>query len=271
MFEVLSESIASLRTLAAVLDPAALTGAEAKRLVEQSAELERLAAAVRTLAAGRVAQTGAWIGPDGAHRDAGAWMASVAGTTVGRAKATIETAERLATLPETCAALRSGELSEVQVDAIAAAASADPRAEETLLQSAATDGVRGLKHASARVEAAASTDQTERYEAARAGRSARHRSISDVEGIVEMRGPIDLTARFMAALEPIESELFEQARASGRREHPDALAFDAIVQMARRVRRGRGEVVRAPPTRHRDRADRPRRVDPRHHGARRDL
>ena len=154
------------------------------------------------------------------------------GSVVGPAKATIETAERLAALPETCAALRSGELSEVQVDAIAAAASADPRAEGTLLQSAATDGVRGLKHACARVEAAASTDQTDRYEATRARRGARHRAISDVEGIVEMRGPIDLTARFMAALEPIESELFEQARASDRREHPDALAFDAMVQMA---------------------------------------
>ncbi len=135
---MLRESIASLRMLAAGLDAAALTGAGAKRLVEQTAELERLAGAVRTLAAGRVAQTGAWIGPDGAFRDAGAWMASVAGT----------------------------------------------------------------------------------------------RAISDVEGLVEMRGPIDLTARFMAALEPIEADLFDQARAAGRREPPDALAFDAIIQMA---------------------------------------
>ena len=58
------------------------------------------------------------------------------------------------------------------------------------------------------------------------------RAISDVEGLVEIRGPIDLTARFMAALEPIEADLFDQARAAGRREPPDALAFDAIIQMA---------------------------------------
>ncbi len=121
---------------------------------------------------------------------------------------------------------------QVQVDAIAAAASAEPDAEAGLLHAASVDGVRGLKRACARVEAAASTDQMERYEAARLGRTARHRAISDVEGLVEMRGPIDLTARFMAALEPIESELFQQARASGRRELPDALAFDAMVQMA---------------------------------------
>jgi hypothetical protein len=154
VFDVLGESIASLRTLATALDPASLTGAEAKLLVEQSGELERLACAVRTLAAGRVAQTGAWIGPDGAFRDAGAWMASVTGTTVGRAKATIETAERLAVLPDTRAAFRSGTLSQVQVDVIAAAAAADPGAEAALLETAAHDGVRGLKHACARAEAA---------------------------------------------------------------------------------------------------------------------
>ena len=126
MFEVLQESIESLRDLVATLDPAALSGTQAKELVEQSVELERLVGAVRTLAVGRVAQTGAWAN-DGPFRDAGAWMASVAGTTVGRAKATIETAERLASLPETEAALRAGSLSEVQVDAISTAANADPR------------------------------------------------------------------------------------------------------------------------------------------------
>ena len=107
MFEVLRESIEMLRGLLATLDPVALDGSQAKQLVEQSAELERLAGAVRTLAAGRVAQTGAWAN-DGPFRDAAAWMASVAGATVGRARATIETAERLASLPDTSAAFRSG-------------------------------------------------------------------------------------------------------------------------------------------------------------------
>jgi hypothetical protein len=72
----------------------------------------------------------------------------------------------------------------------------------------------------------------ERYEAVRVRRSLRHRAVSDVEGLLELCGPIDLTARVMAALEPIEAQLFDQARRSGRREHPHALAFDALVQMA---------------------------------------
>ena len=70
MFEVVRESIESLRSLVAVLDPTALNGEQAKQLVVDGAELERLAGAVRTLAAGRVAQTGAWAN-DGPFRDRG--------------------------------------------------------------------------------------------------------------------------------------------------------------------------------------------------------
>jgi hypothetical protein len=161
-------------------------------------------------------------------------MADVAGVTVGRARATIETAERLVALPKVAAAMRSGSLSEVQVDAIAVAAAANPRAQTALLHSAEVDGVRGLKQACARVEAAASTDQTERHEQAKANRYLRHRALSDVEGLLEMRGPIDETARAYAALNPIERDLFEEARVRDPedREEPETRAFDAMVQMA---------------------------------------
>ncbi len=229
--EVVTESIEAMRPLVAKLDPSTLSGADAKELVERFAELERLAAAGKTFAAGRLAQTGAWVG-DGSHRDVGAWMAAATGTTVGQARATVETAERLGSLRDTQSAFRAGALSPVQADAISVAATADPGAERMLLAHAATDGVKGLRSVCARVEAAASKDQDERYEACRARRALRHRRLSDVEGLLEMRGPIDVTARVMAALEPHEAVLFEQARASGRREHPDALAFDALAQMA---------------------------------------
>ena len=130
-------------------DAAALDGVAAKRVVEVSAEIERLASGLRTLAAGRVATTGAWVG-DGEHRDAGAWMASVTRTTVGRARATIETAERLRALPATTDALLAGSLSEAQVDVVASAATANPRAEGLLLRTASTQGVKGLKTEAAR-------------------------------------------------------------------------------------------------------------------------
>ncbi|MGZ4757239.1 MAG: HNH endonuclease signature motif containing protein, partial [Acidimicrobiia bacterium] len=70
---------------------------------------------------------------------------------------------------------------------------------------------------------------------ARVRRYLRHRRLSDVEGLIEMRGPIDATATVMSALEPIEAELFDQARQRAHdsgREEPAALAFDAMRQMA---------------------------------------
>jgi hypothetical protein len=112
------------------------------------------------------------------------------------------------------------------------AATADPKAERSLLRSAESEGVRGLKNACSRVEAAASTDQADRYEKAQAERYLRHRAVSDLEGLLELRGPVDLTARVMAALEPIEAEQFEAARDGDRREPAEARAFDAMVQMA---------------------------------------
>ncbi len=231
MLEVVAESIASLRQVVATLDPSVLSGPDAKRLVEDFAAVERLAGAGKTLAAGRLAQTGAWVG-DGSHRDVGSWMAAATGTTVGQARQTLETAQRLGGLAATESVFRAGSLSGVQVDAIATAASADPSAESSLLEHASSDGVRGLRAACAAVEAAASRDQAARYEACRARRSLRHRRVSDVEGVLEMRGPLDVTARVMAALAPHEAELFDQARSSERREHPEALAFDALAQMA---------------------------------------
>jgi hypothetical protein len=231
VLEVLEALLSKMRSVVGSFDAAALDGDAAKRCVEISAEIERLASGVRTLAAGRVATTGAWA-DEGEFRDAGAWMASVAGTTVGRARATIETAERLSALPETSAALLAGTLSEQQVDVIASAATANPRAESMLLRAARIEGVKGLKTEAARVEAAASTDQDERYRRAIARRYLRHRRLSDVEGMIELRGPIDRTARVMAALEPIERELFEAARGAETRELPEALAFDAVVRMA---------------------------------------
>jgi hypothetical protein len=234
--EPVRESVELLRRFVAGFDPDALDGDQARALVEDFSELERLAAAGRTLAAGRVAETAAW---GAGFRDTGAWLASVSGTTVGRARATLETASRLEQLPATERALRAGRLSDTQVEVVVSAASADPGAEEGLLACASRNGVKGLRTEAARVEAAASTDQDQRYQSARARRFLRHRALSDVEGLIELRGPIDRTAAVMAALEPYERDQFEIARKSERRELPEALAFDAMVQLAHDAAAGR--------------------------------
>jgi hypothetical protein len=237
VFEQVRESVESLRRFVADFDPAALDGDEARELVEQATEGERLLGAVKTLAAGRVAETAAWA--KGGFRDAGVWLASVSGTTVGKARATLETASRLDALPATEKALRKGRRSYTQVDLVASAATAAPDAERRLLTAASRNGVKGLKTECSRVEAGASTDQDERYVSCRARRYLRHRAVSDVEGLIEMRGPLDRTASVMAALGPYERDQFEAARKGQRREVPDALAFDAMVQLAADAAAGR--------------------------------
>lgn len=220
------------RTLVGRFDPDRLSGLDARAAVEAFVELEKLAAAGKLLAVGRLDQTGAWVG-DGSFRDIEAWLASISGTTVGSARSTSETARRLRALPASSDVLRSGGLSPTQADAISAAAKADPNAETSLLETAKTDGVRGLKSECDRVAAAAASHEAEidQYERIRASRSLRHRRLADGTGSIEIRGPLDRTAQIMAAIEPYERELFQDNRKSCRPEHPDAVAFDAMVRL----------------------------------------
>jgi hypothetical protein len=231
MVQVLHDAIRQVRALLADLEPDRFDGAGARSLVEAFGELERLSAAGKALAARQVVATGSWK-QGGAHRDAADWLAATTGTTVGAARATLDTSSRLASLPSTEAALRAGALSVAQVDAIADAASVDPGAEVDLLERSAHDGVRGLRDQCARVKAAACVDENERYERVRASRSLRSWTDADGAGRIDIRGPVDETAKVLAAIAPFEKEMFEAARREGRKERHDALAFDALVALA---------------------------------------
>jgi len=231
MFEQVRQANERLRGVVAGLDPSLLDGTQARRLVEEFAAVERLAGAGKALAVRRVEETRAWA-DSGSFRDAAAWLAATGGTTVGHARATVETAAHLEEFPETEAALRGGELSEVQVNEVVSAAQADPSAERLLLDSAKRDGVRGLKDQCARVRAAACEDESARYQAIHDARSLRHWRDVDGTGRIDVRGPADATARVMAALQPYERDLFRASRDTGRRERSDALAFDALVALS---------------------------------------
>ena len=84
------------------------------------------------------------------------------------------------------------------------------------------------------MRAAARPDEVAHHERIHAARSLRSFTDDDGAGRIEIRGPLDATATVMAALRPIEQELFERARDAGVEERPDALAFDALVLLARR-------------------------------------
>ena len=232
MLNELHSLVERARCLVGSFDPDVLSGAEACAAVEDFVALEKYAAAGRLLAVGRLDETGAWFG-DGTFRDLAAWLASISGTTVGAARGASDTARRLRDLPASTGALRAGTLSPTQADAISGAAAADPGAEHGLLETAKTAGVRGLKTECDRVAAAAASRDTEldQYERIHAARSLRHRRLADGTGSIEIRGPLDRTAQMMASLEPFERELFTENRTNSRREHPDVVAFDAMVRL----------------------------------------
>ena len=245
MFETVGKLKKSLRQVVGALEHEVLAGDAATRLVEDFAEIERLAAAGKALAARRVATSGAWQG--GGDRSPAHWVARTTGTSVGTAVGVLETAERLSELPQTDAAVRAGELSEAQAKEIASAAASSPSAESELIEVAKTESVTGLRARCAQVRAAAAPDEASRYEAIRARR--RVRTWTDAEGAFRMDTVLtpDAGAVLLAALEPHQQRIFAEARRAGRREPYEAYGADALMAVAAHARDCDGDPVASGP------------------------
>ena len=142
-----AETAAALRQieklLAAVcesLEPDDLLARHAVELIDTAARLERYVAGARTLAVWRVLESKVW-------RDDGAkspqrWLAAKLGITVGQAGRIVATAERVQAQPKTQEAMRNGQLSDDEADAVSGATEAEPEAEEDH-RAAATGGEVG--------------------------------------------------------------------------------------------------------------------------------
>lgn len=211
------------------IDVDALDGSGALQLVEDAAAIVRLGDALKTLGAGRLAETRAWA-RDG-DRSVTQFLARTTGTGFGEAEAVLDTAARIAELPATADALRAGKLSRVQVNEIAAAATVDPEAERQLLRTAERDTVKGLKERCARVKAAARTDEVDHYNRMRAARSLR--TWADGDGAhLHLQSTPDAIATVLAGIKPYERQIFDAARQRGEHERASAYAADALVAMA---------------------------------------
>ena len=145
--------------------------------------VERLGAAGKALAGRRVADSGAWW--DTGERSPAHWMAAVAGTSLGRAVAVLQTAELLESLPETEAAYRGGDLSEPQVEEIASAAALCPESQQDLLALAELEELVGLRRECAKVRAAARSEP-EQHDYLHRRRYLRH--FTDPEGAFRLYG-----------------------------------------------------------------------------------
>ena len=230
MFEFVDEAIIAAQKALEEFEPQLFRGKDAKHLVERFSHLERLAAAGKAMAARRVADSGAWRSEG--VRSPAHWMAQTTGTSVGQAVNVLETAERLAELPATSEAVRAGQLSQEQAQAITSAAATCPESEEKLLSSASRNGLQGLKEECARVRAAALPAEVDRHERIRRRRHLRHWTDSDGAFRLSALLTPEAGAAVLAAMEPLRERVFNEARKHGRRESYEAYAADALVEMA---------------------------------------
>jgi Domain of unknown function (DUF222)/HNH endonuclease len=230
VFERVRCAVDALKATGRAFDPLCVDGPDAAAFFEVVSEGERVCAAMKALLARRVAETGVWR-KDG-HRSAAHWVAEATGETVGAATRTLETARALEQLPDTDAAFRAGELSDVQAAEITATAVADPAAESALLQAAGETSVKGLRDRCRDVRAGAEADDA--AWARRLHERRRAHKWTDPDGAYRLEGRMapDAGARFDAAWEAHIDRIFREARRAGRREPRTAYAADALVALA---------------------------------------
>ena len=212
--------------VAYLVDPDVMTGEQAVAAVEDLAVAEKALAGSRLFVALRVARTNAWQGQGFAT--AADWLAKKAGISVFEANRQLGTARRADRLPRTKDAMKQGDLSPDQADAVADAATADPDAEEDLLAAAKKETTKRLKEEAARRKAAVSDD------AARERRIRRERSVRrfvDRDGAfnLHLRGPAADGARIEALLRPHEEQAFRTGRRDGVRDSFANRSYDALL------------------------------------------
>jgi hypothetical protein len=249
----------TLRSEIAGFEPEVVSGSDAADVLEAFAEIEKLAAGGKLLAARRVESSNIWR--QTGHRSAAAHVAEATGTGLGPAITTLEAARQLGSLPATDEAMRKGQLSESQVKEIAGAAAVQPNAEQELVDAAGQQPMSVLKLRCRRVKATG-PDQNATYHAIRRGRYLRNWTDRDGAVRFDARLTPDEGARLVAAVRDQTDRLVAEARRAGADEPKKALAADALVRLACGGAAGAGRSDASSPTRGRTRGSGPASVGP---------
>jgi 5-methylcytosine-specific restriction endonuclease McrA len=227
---VFAQVLGELEQISQELIPGTLEAQRAVELFNDAARAERLCSAIKFRLARRIEETKVWR--ESGHRSAAHWVADATGATVGAAARTLETARALEQLPETEAAFRSGQLSDVQAAEITSTAVSDPSAEAALLEAAGSTSVKGLRDRCREVRAGAEADDQAWARRLHAGRRAHEWTDPDGVYRIEARLAPDAGARFSSAWKAHTDRIFCDARRAGRREPHAAYAADALVALA---------------------------------------
>jgi len=212
--DLLSQARESLEKANANLDPELVSVEQAHHLLGAYAKVQRLAAYGETVLARRVDDAKA--------------VAAATGTTVGKAKETLNTGKAMQGASGLDQAMRSGELSADQAAPIAKALQDNPSAEDSLLDAARTGSVHDLKERARKV----SLDAQDRDDLAKRQRQARAARISRDD-----LGMVRISAWFEPHVgEPIARRLDAQAKrryrqAKGAGEPFAASMADALADM----------------------------------------
>ena len=229
ILSTLTKVAADLRTVLSDLEPERLEGKDAAALLTAFAEVERLAATGKLLAARRVESSNVWRARG--HRSAAEHVAETTGTGLGPALDALTTARRLAALPTTEDAARDGSLSERQLQVIADAASVTPDAEQELIDAAQQQPMNLLKLRARRAKAAGD-GHAQRYEQIRAKRFLKHWTDRDGAVRFDARLTPDAGALVIAAIKAQASRIEADARRAGSTEPRRVFDADALVALA---------------------------------------
>jgi len=228
MFDKLKDVVTTLREITSDIDVETIDGKSAAELVRISEEARRVIDGLRTSAIGRVGTTEAWR--VGGSKNSAEWVALHTGTPIYEAQAVVILADQLRHLPQTVEAMNAGKISTAQAVEVARGATAEPHAEERLLNLAKSSTVRTLRDEASRVIAAA-TDEVERHK--RIHKNRYIKTWTNQDGAFNLKACMTVAngALVMAALTPFQDEIFKQARKSGEHATPEAYAADALMAL----------------------------------------
>jgi hypothetical protein len=213
------------------LDAAALSEDEAVVALESLVRAGNHIEAMKAAVALRLADSDVWR-TEG-DRSPAHLLARKSGMGIGAAKDALTTAERAKDLPAVESALRDGELSPQQASAITDAATADPSAEERLLDCAKRKSLSELRDECGRTKAAADPDPEATHKRIHGERFARQRRCADGAGEIIYHSTTDEIAEVWKMVQHFGDQAFRAARSEDRVEPHQAYLADGVLGMAR--------------------------------------